>query len=151
MSNYTKEKICAFYASDYHFEMISLPYINQKIEEKEKIIILTQNDLEKSIKTLLENTNLKEEKKEEILKLNWKNKDTKEIKIKTEDKTTLFVKGKESYINHMNQDIEKIAPKKANIKIINCYEMEEIGEKLEEIMGKYHKILKTSGEKEIEK
>ena len=24
----TKEKTCAFYASDYHFEMISLPYID---------------------------------------------------------------------------------------------------------------------------
>ena len=26
----TKEKTCAFFASDYHFEMISLPYIEKK-------------------------------------------------------------------------------------------------------------------------
>ena len=27
-SQITKEKTCAFYASDYHFEIISLPYKN---------------------------------------------------------------------------------------------------------------------------
>ena len=37
----TKEKICAFYASDYHFEMISLPYINKQIEENKQVIVLT--------------------------------------------------------------------------------------------------------------
>ena len=29
-SKITKEKTCAFYASDYHFEMISLPYIEKR-------------------------------------------------------------------------------------------------------------------------
>ena len=46
----TKEKICAFYASDYHFEMISLPYIERKLEEKNEVIILTENNLEETIK-----------------------------------------------------------------------------------------------------
>ena len=50
----TKEKICAFYASDYHFEIVSLPYIDQKLENKNEIIILSENDLEKTIKNLLE-------------------------------------------------------------------------------------------------
>ncbi len=62
----TKERICAFYASDYHFEMMSLPYINKKIENKEEIIILTENNLEKTIQTFLSKTNLNEEKKKEI-------------------------------------------------------------------------------------
>ena len=30
----TKEKVCAFYASDYHFEMITLPCIYKNLEEK---------------------------------------------------------------------------------------------------------------------
>ena len=69
----TKEKICAFYASDYHFEMISLPYINKKMEENNDVVILTENDLEETMQTFLSKINLKEEKKEKILKLNWKN------------------------------------------------------------------------------
>ena len=42
----TKEKSCVFYVSDYHFEMISLPYISKKLEEEKKVIILTENNLE---------------------------------------------------------------------------------------------------------
>ncbi len=62
------KKVCAFYASDYHFEMISLPYINQKIENEDEIIILTENDLEKTIEKLIERINLEEEKKKKILR-----------------------------------------------------------------------------------
>ena len=72
-----KERTCAFYASDYHFEMISLPYINKKIEEEEKIIIITENNLEKSIEILLERTNLKESKKKQQHRKNRKNKTRK--------------------------------------------------------------------------
>ncbi len=42
----SKEKICSFYASDYHFEMIILPYIEKNLEKNKKIIILTENNLE---------------------------------------------------------------------------------------------------------
>ena len=48
----TKEKTCAFYASDYHFEMISLPYINKKLDESKEVIVLTENNLKETIKTL---------------------------------------------------------------------------------------------------
>ena len=59
MNKETKEKICTFFASDYHFEMISLPYIDKKLEENEEIIILTENNLEDTIKTLLSKMNFK--------------------------------------------------------------------------------------------
>ena len=48
----TKEKTCAFFASDYHFEMISLPYINKKLDESKEVIVLTENNLKETIKTL---------------------------------------------------------------------------------------------------
>ncbi len=151
----TKEKICAFYASDYHFEMISLPYINKKIENKNKIIILTENDLEKSIKTLLGNINLKEEKKEEILKLDWKNNDIEKFnrmktKMNEKENIIIFVKGNKSYIQHMNQNMKKWLPEENHIKIIDCYDIEEVGDNLDEIMGQYEKVLRVTGEKEIE-
>ena len=133
MSKNTKEKICAFYASDYHFEMISLPYINKRIENKDEIVILTENNLEETIKTLLEKTNLKEDKKKKILKLNWKNNDLEKFKtikanINQEKDIVIFIKGKENYIHNVNQNIEKWIPKDNNIKIIDCYDIEEVGE-----------------------
>ena len=56
----TKEKTCAFYASDYHFEMISLPYIEKNLEDNKDIIVLTENSLEDTMRTLISNINLKE-------------------------------------------------------------------------------------------
>lgn len=154
MNENTKEKICAFYASDYHFEMISLPYIDKSMEKDDEIIILTENDLEETIKALLERTNLKEDKKKKILKLNWKNDDLEKLeKIKKEPKeeTIIFIKGNENYIRHINQNIDQWIPEGKKVKIIDCYSMEEVGEELEQIMEQYPKVLRTTGEKEIEK
>ena len=152
----TKEKICAFYASDYHFEIVSLPYIDQKLENKNEIIILSENDLEKTIKNLLEKINLKENTKKNILSINWKKDDIEKLKTIKENigknrKTTIFIKGKEKYINTINKNIENINHNNNNIKIINCYDIQEVGDNLERIMSQYNKILNTSGEKEIEK
>ncbi len=152
----TKEKICVFYASDYHFEMISLPYINKRMEDKDKIIILTENNLEKTMKSLLDKTNLKEEKKQKILNLDWKNKNLEELKnIKNIEKdaknVVIFIKGKEKYINRINQNLEEFLPENKDIKIVNCYNIEEVGENMEDILAKHQKILRTAGEKEINK
>ena len=65
----TKEKTCSIYASDYHFEMISLPYIEKNIEENKEIIIFTENNLEETINTLVSKTNLKDDKKKKILRI----------------------------------------------------------------------------------
>lgn len=152
----TKEKICAFYASDYHFEMISLPYIESKLEEKNEVIILTENSLEETIKILISRMNLAEEKKKRILDINWNDDDLtkfKQIKEKLEKNKNMiiFVKGKENYIKNINRNIEKWINIADSVKVINCYDMEEISEKLDDIMDQYKKILSTSGEKEIEK
>ena len=149
-------KICAFYASDYHFEMISLPYISEKLEKNNEIIILTENNLEVTVKKLLSKINLKEEQKQNLLNINWKNDDEEKFqKIQEEKaenkKTIIFIKGKEKYINKMNKNVKKIMPEEREIKIIDCYNIEEIGDNLNEITSQYSKILNTTGEKEIEK
>ena len=45
-------KMCLFCASDFHLEMILLPYIKEKIDEY-KFVIFTKNDLEDTVNTLL--------------------------------------------------------------------------------------------------
>ena len=47
------KKMYVFYVSEFHLEMILLPFVNKKIEEKEKIIINTEYDLEDTMKVLL--------------------------------------------------------------------------------------------------
>ena len=152
----TKENTCAFYASDYHFEMVSLPYISKKLENHDEIIILTENNLEETVKTIVSKINLKENKKEKILNLNWKNEDKEKIQkieksINENKNLTIFIKGKQTYINNIKKNIKKLEKEKNNLNIIDCYDIQEVGDDLEHIMSKYDKVLRTLGVKEIEK
>ena len=146
----TKEKTCAFYASDYHFEMISLPYINKKLDESKEVIVLTENNLKETIKTLVSKINLNEDKKVDILKIDWENNDLNKLKkinedIKSKKDMVIFVKGKENYIKNINENIEKWTEKSKNVEIIDCYDMEEISQDMDNIMDQYKFTLKTTG------
>lgn len=146
----TKEKTCAFYASDYHFEMISLPYINKKLDESKEVIVLTENNLKETIKTLVSKINLNEDKKVDILKIDWVNNDLNKFKkinedIKSKKDMVIFVKGKENYIKNINENIEKWTEKSKNVEIIDCYDMEEISQDMDNIMDQYKFTLKTTG------
>ena len=146
----TKEKTCAFYASDYHFEMISLPYINKKLDESKEVIVLTENNLKETIKTLVSKINLNEDKKVDILKIDWENNDLNKFKkinedIKSKKDMVIFVKGKENYIKNINENIEKWTEKSKNVEIIDCYDMEEISKDMDNIMDQYKFTLKTTG------
>ena len=152
----TKEKTCVFFASDYHFEMITLPFIEENLRNNKKIIVLTENDLEDTIKNLISKVNLKEEKKEKIFKIDWKNNDLKkfkEIKKEVENKEDLiiFIKGKENYIKNVNENIEKWTNKIDTVKIIDCYDVEEISEHFADIVNHYENVLSTTGERKIQK
>lgn len=149
------KKICAFYASDYHFEMISLPYIEENLEKRKEIIILTENDLQDTIKTLISNINIEEKKKQSLEQINWKNDDLnkfKKIKKDTEENkdVIIFIKGKENYIRNINKNIEKWTSKNNKVRIVDCYDMNEVSEKVDTLMEKYKIMLGTAGEKVIE-
>ena len=59
VENKRLEKTCCFYVSEFHLEMILVPYINEKIDEK--ITILTETDLKPTLELLMSKMNLKEE------------------------------------------------------------------------------------------
>ena len=85
--------------------------------------------------------NLQKEKKDKILNLNWKNDDLNKFKrinnyINQQKEMVIFIKGKENYIRNVNKNIEKWIEKSNNIKVIDCYDMEEVSEKIDNIMIK---------------
>lgn len=148
--NKREEKLCLFFASDYHFEMISLPYINKKLDESKEVIVLTENNLKETIKKLVSKINLNEDKKVDILKIDWENNDLNKFKkinedIKSKKDMVIFVKGKENYIKNINENIEKWTEKSKNVEIIDCYDMEEISQDMDNIMDQYKFTLKTTG------
>lgn len=144
-----EEKLCLFFASDYHFEMISLPYINERLKKDNNIIIMTENNLNGTVNKLLSNLNLKEDEKKEIAKIDWENNDLnkfKEIKEANENgkETVIFVKGRENYISTVNKNINNWI-KNNGVKIVDCYDVNEVGGKVSNIVKNYKKILSTSG------
>jgi ABC-type antimicrobial peptide transport system permease subunit len=150
----TKEKNCLFFASDYHFEMISLPYINKSIKNNKEVIVISENNLENTINKLLLQVNLEDDEKDKILKIDWKNNDFDKFKeIKEADKekrnTIVFIKGKENYIKNVNKNLENWIKDDNKIEIIDCYDINEIEENVEEITKKYNNILVTAGMKKL--
>lgn len=148
------EKLCSFYASEFHLEMIMLPYINKKISENAKIIIMTEKDLKDTIKIVISKINLPEDKKNQILSLGWNKDDCNKFKqirkMKDEKELIIFIIGNENYIKNVNKNIEK-AVEDNNVKIIDCYDLKDIENKFEEILSKYSRVLNTSEEKKISK
>ena len=147
--NKREEKLCLFFASDYHFEMISLPYINESLKKNENVIIMTENNLDSSVDKVLSRINLNEEEKIKLTKINWKNDDLnkfKELKNANKDgkDTLIFVKGRENYIDNMNKNIQNWT-NDTDIKIVDCYDINEIQDDVSSIAKKYDRILSTSG------
>ena len=69
--------------------------------------------------------------------------------IKDNKKVTIIVGGDKNYISKNNSNIMKILNennKKENVKIINCYNIEETGLNMKEIVKSYDGILNTAGE-----
>lgn len=132
------KKMCCFYASDFHLEMTILPYINKKMEENKKIIIVTQNNLEESVKILLDKINLKN--KEKLLKIDWNNKSVENIK--KQKNITLIINGNKNFIKEINSKISKMQKEKSSeIEQIDCYLFDEIKEEMNIIRDEYDSAL----------
>ena len=138
VKNNVNEKMYSIYVSDFHLEMILVPYINEKLKNNEDIIIQTEKDLTQTIEILVTKMNLKDEEKLKILKLGWQ-KGEKELK----QNSNIIIIGKQNYIEKINSKI-----KNNNIDckdIVDCYEFEEIKDKMNEIICRYNKSLNTLG------
>lgn len=153
------KKICSFCVSDWHFITMTTPYINQKIQNGEKVKIYTSQNHFLAAKTFLSKLTLNNEAKQKIADLNWNaskiNRFTQlqeELKDINKKNITLIIEGENSYIEKLNNYIEKWAEKNKDKKItvVDCYEVMQFNQNIGEILKKHDKILNTSGEKEIE-
>ena len=132
------EKVYSSYVSEYHLEMILVPFINSKIEEKENVVIETEYDMNETLNTLLSKLNLKEENKEKILRLGWNKKENN-----IESKDNVIIIGNKNYIENTNRK-----KKKKNIEdltIVDCYKFEDICNNMSEVADKYDFNLNTNG------
>ena len=144
-----EEKLCLFFASDYHFEMISLPYINENLKKDNNVVVMTENDLNGTVDKVLSRVNIAKEEKDKITKIDWDCDDVskfKEIKNANENgkETVIFVKGNENYIKSVNENIKNWM-NNGDLKVIDCYDINEVYEDVSCIAKNYSKVLSTSG------
>ena len=100
VENRKTQKMCCIYVSDFHLEMILVPYIKQKMKENENIIIETEKNLNKTIELLISRLNLSDEEKNKIINIGW-NKGDKELK----NNSNIIVVGTKKYIKKINDKI----------------------------------------------
>ena len=138
VENEKTEKIYSIYVSDFHLEMILVPYINEKINNNENVVIQTEKDLKSTVEILMSKMNLKNEEKINILNLGWR-KGEKEII----ENSNIIIIGTKEYIQNIHDKIEKNHIRCKDI--IDCYDFEEIKEEIDNIVCKYNKSLNTLG------
>ena len=145
-------KMCSFYVNDWHLTVMMLPYINGKLQENEKVTIISEENLLNNINTILERTNIKEEYKKQIQTIGWEKTSKKEIKNKIQEQengNNIIIIGKEDYIENTNKIIENKV-KQGEVNVIDCYEVMEFNNNMENILKNHEKIINTSGERTVE-
>ena len=126
------EKTCCFYVSEFHLEMILVPYISEKINED--INILTEKNLKNTIEILLSKMNLSEENNQKIMQLKWEGEEPRE-------NSNIIIIGTKNYISEKNKEVEKLKP----LSILDCYEFEKEKDNMNDIVKNYQKTLNSLG------
>ena len=134
-------KYCCLYVSEYHLEMILLPFIKNKIKESE-ILIFTQNSLLETLHTLLKKLNLSNENKNRIIDIkNWNTEKIDLINNEDVKEYTVIINGNKEYRDRINKKIEKF---NINVKnIVDCYDVNNTSIKSNYIQNNYIGVLNT--------
>ena len=149
------KKICNFYVSDIHLSVMLLPYINNEINEDVEVTTIFEKLEKENFEKILDKINVKN--REKILNDNWfNNKITKEKindilnnKIKSNKKNTIIIGGDKDFILKVNKQINEHLGNNIqsfNMKIIDCYNVEEVGNEMKSIVKDYDGILNTSSQ-----
>ena len=115
------KNICNFYVSEYHLEIMLLPYISKKIDNEENITIITEIDLESTLNVVIERINLD----------------------KSIPNTNVILIGSKKFINEKVFELKERQVE--NLEIIACYNYNEVKNDMKEIVSKYDGMLNTLG------
>ena len=133
------KNICNFYVSEYHLEIMLLPYISKKIDNEENITIITEIDLESTLNVVIERINLDKDKKEKIKRIGWNIQNIENII----PNTNVILIGSKKFINEKVFELKERQVE--NLEIIACYNYNEVKNDMKEIVSKYDEMLNTLG------
>lgn len=139
-------KACNFYVSQWHLFAALLPYVRDELKKNNKILIVSQDNLEKGIKQLVSKLNLKFENKNGLNDVIWLNEDFV-LELKEEIKpVSIVVQGTTDFIKEINIYFEKnLKPLYRKITVINCYEIYDTNDVLYNILDDHDFVFNTAG------
>ncbi len=143
--NMNKKKLCCFYVNDIHLITMLLPYINERINEGTEVITMMETDMSKSAKKVIEE--IQGKKSKSLLEIDWESKSLSYLyECDIKDKLIL-ISGTEEFIKETNKIV---ANRNESCMILNCFEIIQGSEKLQEILDAHDKVVNTTGERNAE-
>lgn len=95
-------KACNFYVSEWHLFAAMLPYVRDELKFKNKVIIISQDNLMLGLKKLVDKIDIKFYNENGIDDIRWI-RDIEELDIKNEiNPINIFVQGTIDYIDEIN-------------------------------------------------
>lgn len=145
------KRICMLYANEYHFELIALSYINAELKQNKEVVILTDKNIEEVRDEIIGKMNFSDSERVRLMELDTKISDNDKLdriceNAEKKKKTTVFIKGNRRYIKEMN---EKICRGNSCLKIVDSYDIEELGLDANKVVKDYDTMINMLGEKEI--
>lgn len=143
--NMNKKKLCCFYVNDIHLITMLLPYINERINKGTEVITMMETDMSKSAKKVIEE--IQGKKSKSLLEIDWESKSLSYLyECDIKDKLIL-ISGTEEFIKETNKIV---ANRNESCMILNCFEIIQGSEKLQEILDAHDKVVNTTGERNAE-
>ena len=139
-------KACNFYVSQWHLFAALLPYVRDELKKNHKILVISQEDLEKGMKHLVSKLNLKFENKNGLEDIVWLNEDF--VLELNEEITpmTIVVQGTTQFIKDINFYLENSLKQiYRNVTIINCFEIYDTNDILYNILDEHDFVFNTAG------
>lgn len=139
-------KACNFYVSEWHLFAALLPYVRDELKQKNKVMVISQDKLEKGMKHLVNKLNLKFENEKGLDDVKWLSEEfVLELK-EEEEPVTIVIQGTIEFVKEINMYIEqKISPLYTNLKVINCYEVYNTNTMLYNILDEHDYVFNTAG------
>jgi len=119
-----------------------LPYINERINESTKIITIFETNMSKSAKKVIDG--IQGKKSDALLNISWKNRNLKDLQKQNLKDKLVLIKGTKEFIEEANNIINK---SEESCTILNCFEIMQGSEELQEILDSHDKVVNTSGER----
>lgn len=139
-------KACNFYVSEWHLFAALLPYLKEELKKNNKVIFVTQDKLEKGLKELVEKINIKFENENGIDDIVWLDENLI-LQIREERvPVSIIVQGTYEFIKEVDKYLEEnLVHMYRECRIINCYEVFDTNNMLQNILKKHDYVFNTGG------